>query len=224
MGRHRQARCNWGNEKKILSQCSDRKWKMPEESITVLGRHLQSLEKPESWLRLAPCSCELFAAYKSTELSSLVGEPWERLYWSLSTGPLLPESIIPPAFKILSHKRSSLGSHWTTWQLNKSFVTIILHNQTSGLHSGIISSHPSLLSRFFSHADLPTSPPHPQTFVLPQGFGLFLSPFHMNSPLSSLRSHNIPKPLEDLLYLHHVRCQRQERRMCEVWDGGGDKA
>lgn len=44
---------------------------MPEECITVSGGHLESLEKPEAWLPLAPYSCELFAAYQSTELPSL---------------------------------------------------------------------------------------------------------------------------------------------------------
>ena len=44
VGRHRQVRCNWGNEKMILTQGSDRKQKMLEESITVQGGHLERLK------------------------------------------------------------------------------------------------------------------------------------------------------------------------------------
>lgn len=37
-------RCNCGNEKKILTLCSGRKQKEPEESFTVLDGHLEMLE------------------------------------------------------------------------------------------------------------------------------------------------------------------------------------
>lgn len=55
----------------ILTQSSDRKQTMPEESITVLGKHLELLEEPQAWLPLAPFISELFTPYKYMELCLL---------------------------------------------------------------------------------------------------------------------------------------------------------
>lgn len=70
MGRYRQVRCNWGNEKEILTQCSDRKQKQSGESLTELGGHLD-LKVLISLLPLAPLIHEHFKTLKYMAASPL---------------------------------------------------------------------------------------------------------------------------------------------------------
>lgn len=47
-------RCNWGNEKNLLTQCSDRKQNQLEESLTELGGHLDSRVASASFPSTSP--------------------------------------------------------------------------------------------------------------------------------------------------------------------------
>lgn len=63
MERYRQVRCNWGNERKILTQCSDRTQKQS-------GGHLD-LRVAVSLLPLAPLIYEHFTTHKYVVTSPL---------------------------------------------------------------------------------------------------------------------------------------------------------